>query len=110
VDGGPYPGRGVGDRVVSVPGGCGREHRQHSEDERDVGRDPLPEQVEDDDQRQRPNRDVGQDAVERVPEPYPVEQVVQRQDPPEDRGGNPWTRSPSGLAQRSWASMARVRM
>ncbi len=76
--------RAVGVCVVGGAGHGGREHEQDRRHERDVGGRRLVQQVKDDDQQERADRDVRGCRVKRVPEPDPVEEVLEWPDRSEE--------------------------
>ena len=85
VDRRPHPGGAVGVGVVGEADDGGAEHRQDADQQRDVRPDRLADDVEDQRDGQRADRDVGQGRVNRVAQPRPVEEVLHRPHRPEQR-------------------------
>jgi hypothetical protein len=60
------------------------DHRQHAKEHRDVGHQRLADQVGDDRDGQRTDRNVGDHHVDRMAKPGPVEEVLDRPDRPQE--------------------------
>src|SRR2546427_2826950 len=107
VDGRPTPGLPVDVGVVGQAADRGRHDRQDPDEDRDVGGDPLADDVEDDRDGHHTYRQIGQGRVDRVTEPGPVEEVLHRPDRPEE-GGQPAVievaerRRPASLRVADW--------
>ena len=85
MDGRAIAGRPVDLGVVRQAGDRGDDHRQDAEEHRDVGDERLADDVGDERDGQRADRDVRDDGMDRVAEPRPIQEVLDGPDRMEER-------------------------